>query len=156
MSAKLKRDSISGEDRSDNSNIASTRASLNTDMETDPDPSELEAFYECDQLLDITKCFVNLHSAIARDVTSIKGEFKGFKATVSDIEESLSYSHQDILDLQENEIPQIRNSISAETNERLKLEIWRRNWNVIITGIPGSGSEISFESEYIVRAYGIT
>ena len=50
-------------------------------------------------------------------------------------------------------ITQLEEKISDEKKERLKLEIWGRKWNLVISGIEGCLEEKPRETETKVRGF---
>ena len=150
MSSKRKREG-NVESGSNNSNMAESIQEHEHDGESEV--SELESLYRCDSIQDISKCFANLHTTMALDIGNLKKDLSGVKKTVADIEASLSYAQEEITDIQEKDIPQLQRDLEFEKNERLKLELWGRKWNLIITGIPGVVREPAVQSEIRVREF---
>jgi hypothetical protein len=50
-------------------------------------------------------------------------------------------------------VPNLEEKISDEKKERLKLEIWGRKWNLVISGIEGGLEEKPRETETKVRGF---
>ena len=115
--------------------------------------NELESLYRCDSIQDISKCFANLHATMALDIGNLKRDLSGIKKTVTDIESSSSYAQEEITEIQKKDIPQVQRDIAFEKNERIKLELWGRKWNLIVTGIPGVARETAVQSDIRVREF---
>ena len=145
MSTKRKRVTSSGFKTAD---MAEKQVS---DM--DVSPLGLEEMYRCSELADITKCFVNLHTNMTFEISNIKAEIKNVKKEVHEVQKSLEYTQTEVAEIQEYTIPGIYAQLEKERAERLKLDMWGRKWNAVVTGIPGTTNEDTGKTEVLVRDF---
>ena len=97
----------------------------------------LEETYQCKDFSDITKCFMNLHQTITSDMLKVKKEITTMKQSIVDVEKSLEHTQAEVSEIFEYNLPTINERIDNERIERLKLDLWGRKWNLIVTGIVG-------------------
>jgi hypothetical protein len=55
--------------------------------------------------------------------------------------------NDDLQNIHNTVVPNLEETISDEKKERLKLEIWGRTWNLVISGIEGCLEEKPRETE---------
>ncbi|OWF48114.1 hypothetical protein KP79_PYT26132 [Mizuhopecten yessoensis] len=55
--------------------------------------------------------------------------------------------------LHNQHLPEFVAKIKEESNERVKLELWGRKWNLVIKGLPGSSAETPKETEVKFRTF---
>ncbi|MCP5798927.1 hypothetical protein NL298_27010, partial [Klebsiella pneumoniae] len=54
-------------------------------------------------------------------------------------------------DLVNTNLPKLKTELSAEKDERLKLDLWSRKWNLVIKGIEGRSREEVHVTDKLVR-----
>jgi hypothetical protein len=125
---------------------AETQAKFDDNVDTS---DELQKMYECSQISDIAKCFATMHMKMSRDSEEIGKKMKIIQNELTSVKESVEYVQQDVAAMQEEDIPRLERALVAERNERLKLDLWSRKWNLIAKGIPGGTTESRPQTEHI-------
>lgn len=108
--------------------------------------------YKCNGFEDIGKCFMKLHLQIS----GVQADVECLKTKVSNLEQFAEHSNESIRTIHEETIPNIEDKIAAVDNERVKLDMWGRKWNLIIRGVKGDSKENPRNTEKVVREFLIT
>ncbi|VDI63945.1 Hypothetical predicted protein [Mytilus galloprovincialis] len=111
------------------------------------------ADYECKEFADIGKCFQKLHIYINTEVEKLKEKQEQIDERVKVLENAGSFANGELHDIHNSKIPNLESLIAEEANERLKLEVWGRKWNLVIRGIEGKVGESPKVTENIVRIW---
>lgn len=90
---------------------------------------------------DMAECFAVMYINHNKSIECVREEIRGIKTNIAEIEASLQGVNEDISDIHEKIIPEIKESVSSEKKERPKLEVWGRKWNLIIKGVSGETKE---------------
>ena len=72
---------------------------------------------------------------------------------VSVLDSNAQLVNDDLQNIHNTVVPNLEETISDEKKERLKLEIWGRMWNLVISGIEGGFEEKPRETETKVRGF---
>ena len=72
---------------------------------------------------------------------------------VSVLDSNAQLVNDDLQNIHSTVVPNLEETISDEKKERLKLEIWGRMWNLVISGIEGGLEEKPRETETKVRGF---
>ncbi|CAG2208986.1 unnamed protein product [Mytilus edulis] len=111
------------------------------------------ADYECKDFADIGKCFQKLHIYINTEVEKLKEKQEQIDERVKVLENQAEFANGELHDIHNSKIPNLESLIAEEANERLKLEVWGRKWNLVIRGIEGKVGESPKVTENIVRIW---
>ena len=90
---------------------------------------------------DMAACFAHLHFKMETEVDNIKKDVATLKSQVSDLEQFANTTEASIKSIHETTVPALKELISDEEGERLKLDVWGRKWNHVIRGIEGDARE---------------
>ena len=101
---------------------------------------------------DMAECFALMYINHSKAMESVRGEIQELKTNIREIESAVQNTSEDIQDIHEKTIPEIKESVSTERKERLRLEVWGRKWNLIIKGVEGDTKEQPRTTERCVRA----
>lgn len=96
------------------------------------------AKYVCKDFKDIAKCFQQLHSHIDDEVDKLKVRQDALEKKVDLVENLAQFTNDEVASIHNKHIPDLESALETERNERLKLEIWGRKWNLIVKGVPGA------------------
>ena len=83
----------------------------------------------------------------------MKQEIKETNERVGVLESHAELVNDLIKTLNEETVPNLEDKLNEEANERIRLELWRRKWNVVIGGIEGTLNETPRVTEKKVRAF---
>jgi hypothetical protein len=135
-------------------NSAEFKFSSPVDMEVDKHQDELEIKKVKSMFdgKDMAECFAVMYINHSKAMESVRGEIKELKTNSKEIESVVHNTNEDIQDIHEKTIPEIKESVSTERKERLRLEGWGRKWNLIIKGVEGYTKEHPRTTEKCVRA----
>lgn len=110
---------------------------------------DVVGLYTCKGFDDLGKCFAKLHC----ELSGVRDDIGKLKTTVSHLEHFAEYANTSFQEIQEKTIPNIENKITSEENERIKLDMWGRKWNLVIRGVKGDLREKPRETEREVRTF---
>lgn len=122
-------------------------------MSTEEENSRFEQLQAMYKNKDISECFANLHMTINKEIDTVKHEIKATNARVDMLESHAQLADDQVRVINEQTVPNIEDKIEVEANERIRLELWGRKWNLVIGGIEGTLSEPPRETEKKVRAF---
>ncbi|XP_021362403.1 scavenger receptor cysteine-rich domain superfamily protein-like [Mizuhopecten yessoensis] len=105
--------------------------------------------YSCKGFEDIGKCFTKLHLQI----TGLHEEIGSLKTTVSNLEQFADHTNDSLRTIHEKTIPNIEDKITTVDNERIKLDMWGRKWNLVVRGVKGDLRETPRNTEKAVRNF---
>jgi hypothetical protein len=106
--------------------------------------------FTCENFADIATCMEKLHASISGDINSIHADMKVVTEKIAVLDSSVHYLHEENTTFQNKTLPDLLNKFEEEKNERLKLDIWSRKWNLIIRGVPKATSTVrgNFDSKW--------
>ncbi|VDI21849.1 Hypothetical predicted protein [Mytilus galloprovincialis] len=87
---------------------------------------------ECKDFADIGKCFQNV-----TEVVKLKEKQEQIDDRVKVFENQAEFANGELHDIYNSKILNLESLIAEEGNERLKLEVWGRKWNLVIRGLEG-------------------
>jgi len=90
---------------------------------------------------ELADCFANLHITINNEIRIVKQEIKETNERVGVLESHAELENDLIKTLSEETVPNLEDKLNEEANERIRLELWGRKWNVVIGGIEGTLNE---------------
>ena len=96
------------------------------------------AKYVCNDFKDIAKCFSQLHTHIDDEVDKLKVRQDEIEKRVDLVENLAQFTNEEVTAIHNKHIPDLESKLEYEKNERLKLEIWGRKWNLVVKGVPGA------------------
>ena len=67
------------------------------------------------------------------------------------IDNQIEFMNGELQDIHGKHIPGLDHKLEKESNERLKLELWGRKWNLIIRGLSGQDGEPPKTTQTVVR-----
>jgi hypothetical protein len=102
---------------------------------------------------ELADCFANLHMTINNEIRTVKQEIKETNERVGVLESHAELVNDLIKTLNEETVPNLEDKLNEEANERIRLELWGRKWNVVIGGIEGTLNETPRVTEKKVRAF---
>ena len=105
---------------------------------------------------DLADCFANLHMTFDREVSVIKSEIAKTNNRVDVLESNAELVNDNLQNIHNNIVPNLEEKINEEANERVRLELWGRKWNLVIGGINGTLNETPRITESRVRAFFVT
>ena len=112
-----------------------------------------ESLFKCEGFSDISKCFTKLHFQLSGQ----NKEIASIRKTVENLEHFANETHDRFREIHEQTLPNLESklneTISNESIERTKLDLWSRKWNLIIRGVPGVVGEKPRETEKKVRNF---
>jgi len=114
--------------------------------------SELQK-YECKDFSDIAKCFEKLHLHINTEVEMLKVKQEETEKRMGVIDNQIEFMNGELQDIHGKHIPGLDDKLEKESNERLKLELWGRKWNLIIRGLSGQDGEPPKTTQTVVRVF---
>ena len=117
------------------------------------DKNTVSDIYTCSDFKDIAKCFATLHTQLTGDIVRIQDRVKETEKKICQIEGSVEFVHGEIRDIHEKTVPNLETRIQQVDDERLKLELWGRKWNLVIRGIEGILRESTDNTETKVRDF---
>lgn len=120
---------------------------------TESDKARFEALKNLYKGKDLADCFANLHMTINNEVEQVKNDLKITNERVDNLDSGILMVNDQIREILEVSIPNLEQKIAEEANERLRLEMWGRKWNLVIGGIPGNLQEDPRATEYKVRMF---
>jgi N-methylhydantoinase B/oxoprolinase/acetone carboxylase alpha subunit len=100
---------------------------------------------------ELADCFANLHMTINNEIRTVKQEIKETNERVGVLESHAELVNDLIKTLNEETVPNLEDKLNEEANERIRLELWGRKWNVVIGGIEGTLNETPRVTEKKVR-----
>ena len=113
--------------------------------------------YKIKDIKDIAGCFEKLHMNMNNEFSELKEKFGKLEVRVDNIESHVVYANDELSKLQNKYIPDLEDRIDTavkkEQTERLKLEMWKRKWNLVIRGIAGKGGEDPRQTVFVVRKF---
>lgn len=102
---------------------------------------------------DIHECFAQLNLKFNIEIQDIKVQLNSVREKSAELENFMTYANQEFQTLHEKTIPDLEGKIEAESEERLKLELWGRKWNLVVKGITGANAEKPRETDSVVRTF---
>lgn len=90
---------------------------------------------------------------INNEIRTVKQEIKETNERVGVLESHAELVNDLIKTLNEETVPNLEDKLDEEANERIRLELWGRKWNVVIGGIEGTLNETLRVTEKKVRAF---
>ena len=102
---------------------------------------------------ELDDCFANLHMTINNEIRTVKQEIKETNERVGVLESHAELVNDLIKTVNEETVPNLEDKLNEEANERMRLELWGRKWNVVIGGIEGTLNETPRVTEKKVRAF---
>ena len=90
---------------------------------------------------ELADCLDNLHMTINNEIRTVKQEIKETNERVGVLESHAELVNDLIKTLNEETVPNLEDKLNEEANERIRLELWERKWNVVISGIEGTLNE---------------
>ena len=90
---------------------------------------------------------------INNEIRTVKQEIKETNERVGVLESHAELVNDLIKTLNEETVPNLEDKLNEEANERIRLELWGRKWNVVISGIEGTLNETPRVTEKKVRAF---
>jgi hypothetical protein len=96
---------------------------------------------------DLSECFENLNMTFDKDIQKVNHEMARISGKVSVLDSNAQLVNDDLENIHNTVVPNLEEHISDENKERLKLEIWGRKWNLVISGIEGNLEEKPRETE---------
>jgi hypothetical protein len=90
---------------------------------------------------ELVDCFANLHMTINNEIRTVKQEIKETNERVGVLESHAELVNDLIKTLNEETVPNLEDKLNEEANERIRLELWGRKWNIVISGIEGTLNE---------------
>ena len=90
---------------------------------------------------ELADCFANLHMAINNEIRTMKQKIKETNERVGLLESHVELVNDQIKTLNGETVSNLEDNLNEEANERIRLELWRRKWNVVISGIEGTLNE---------------
>ena len=109
--------------------------------------------YECNDIKDIAKCFQQLHSHIDSEIAGLKAKQAETDKRMDVFQNQVEYATGELKDIYESHIPSLEELIEREQNERLKLELWGRKWNLIVRGVSGTEKEHPSKTLAMVKVF---
>ena len=109
--------------------------------------------YTCTDFGDIAKCFQRLHGHIDFEIGVMKQKQAETEKKLGVIDNQIEFLNGEVHDFHNKYIPDLESKIEKEQNERLKLELWGRKWNLIIRGVSGVDREWPIVTEVNVRDF---
>lgn len=126
----------------------SQNLSVDANLPSASDLLKVKSLFDGKEILD---CFALMYLKHDEAIKGVRREMTELKTRVSELETAAENTQQDIQDIFETSLPQIKESVLEEKKNRLKLDLWGRKWNLVIIGIPGSIRETARESERAFR-----
>lgn len=102
---------------------------------------------------ELSECFANLHMTFDKEIQKVNHEMARISEKVNVLDSNAQLVNDDLQNIHNAVVPNLEETISDETKERLKLEIWGRKWNLVIGGIEGGLEEKPRETETKVRGF---
>ena len=116
--------------------------------ETPSDTCLHEELYRVEDLTDISKCFAKLHANIGAEFCQFREKLKAETTDrVVELEKAMSHFENEQLEMKESTIPGIIEEAEKRNksirDEILALNLWGREWNLIVHCITGELKETS-------------
>lgn len=104
----------------------------------------------------LSECFAILYAKLEKvenSVDGIQAQVSHLDERVTSLESYRNFAEDSLKGLHEETIPGLEEKIQGERIERLKLENWRRKWNLVIRGVPGVQKKSSQVTIGVVRKF---
>ncbi|KAK3104185.1 hypothetical protein FSP39_025106 [Pinctada imbricata] len=117
------------------------------------DKAELEKLKAMYENKSLSECFALMHLSSNRDIQSVREDLSAVKEKVRTLESFAENVNEEIKSINEESLVNLRDALTEEEMERVKLEQWGRKWNVVIGGVEGYLAEKPRVTEEKVRQF---
>lgn len=113
--------------------------------------------YKITDIKDIAGCFEKLHMNMNNEFSELKEKFGKLEVRVDNIVSHVVYANVELSKLHNKYIPDLEDRIDTvvkkEQTEKKKLEMWGREWNLVIRGIADKEGEDTRQTVLVVRKF---
>ena len=108
---------------------------------SDEDQAEFDKLKAMYDKKNLNECFALMHLSHQKDLKSVRDDLDSVKVKVMDLEAYTQHVDQQLKEINEVALVNLRDSLTEEEIARVTLEQWGRKWNVVIRGVEGDLSE---------------
>ena len=87
----------------------------------------------------MASCFAHLHLKMEGEVNQLKVEVAGVKSEVKIIEARVTKSEEKINTINNVTMQEVAESMTSESRNRMKIDVWGCKWNLIIRDLVNRG-----------------
>ena len=120
---------------------------------SDEDQAEFDKLKAMYDKKNLNECFALMHLSHQKDLKSVRDDLDSVKVKVTDLEAYTQHVDQQLKEINEVALVNLRDSLTEEEIARVTLEQWGRKWNIVIRGVEGDLSERPRVTESKVRKF---
>ena len=102
---------------------------------------------------DMASCFAHLHLKMEGEVNQLKVEVAGVKSEVKILEARVTQNEEKINTINNVTMQEVADSMTSESRNRMKIDVWGRKWNLIIRGIDEGSRELGRDTLTKVKSF---